>query len=177
MRRIPRKIRWILFACCLSSATQSFALDTDRNQPATISADTATLDRTQGIGTYTGHVVIIQGSTRLTADKLIMVRGKDSKIEKAIATGIPAAYQVQPKPNEPLFQATADRIEYYAAKKYVILIGNAKISQGTNSLSGPHIEYDMISGVIKTSPIKGQRTTIIIHPQDLSSISQTKQNP
>ena len=65
----------------LSSAA-SFALPTDRNQPITLTADRATFNEKTGVTTYTGNVVIEQGTMKLQAANkhLKAAKGKEIKL-------------------------------------------------------------------------------------------------
>lgn len=54
----------------LSSSTV-FAIPSDRNQPISLLADRATYNEKTGITTYTGNVIIEQGTMKLQADSIV----------------------------------------------------------------------------------------------------------
>lgn len=62
----------------LSSAT-SFALPSDRNQQLTLVADRATYNDKTGVTTYTGNVVIEQGTMKLQADSIVATLNSKEK--------------------------------------------------------------------------------------------------
>ena len=77
----------------LSVSTQSLALKSDRDQPANIEADNTEIDFKTGIRTLTGNVLIVQGSLRIKADKLVAIYTKKGDLEKATAWGSLARFK------------------------------------------------------------------------------------
>lgn len=148
-------------------AHATFALDTDQQQPANLKADSVQFNRNTGIGTYLGHVEIIQGTTKIFADKIITY-SKNNKVYKAIAYGNPAKYQTMPKGNEDTLYANAERISYFLDKKYVILQGNVIVTQDKNTIKSPWISYDVMNAAIETKSAinKNIRTTIVFEPEN-----------
>src|SRR5690554_2654415 len=78
----------LLVSCIFYTATSS-ALPDDFDQEVTIVSDSALLDRKTGQVTYSGDVVLTQGTLRIESDQLTVTR-KDNVFEKAIAIGNPA---------------------------------------------------------------------------------------
>lgn len=147
---------------------QGWALPTDKDQPATISADSAQVDHKAGITIFTGHVRVIQGSIVVRAAKLITYSNKAQKITKAIATGKPAHYHVLPKKGDNVFYASANKIVYFPTTGKVLLIQQGKLRQGKNTLTGPYIIYDKKKNLLISKPYAGKRTTITLVPQKKS---------
>lgn len=168
----PINLRYLLkhgifFYLALVTPFKLFALASDKQQPATMLADSLTYNKNTGIGVYTGHVQITQGTTKITANQITTYSDKNNNITKAIATGTPATYTSQTQANQPPMQATAATIQYFPDKQLVLLIGNAVVTQKQNVLKSPWISYDMKNNMIVTSNNKAakQRTTIILQPQ------------
>ena len=63
------------------------ALESDQDQPITIESDQAELDQIAEVGTYTGNVVVSQGSFRLNADSMV-VTVEDGELFHATIGGI-----------------------------------------------------------------------------------------
>jgi lipopolysaccharide export system protein LptA len=139
----------------------SFALETDSQQRATLAADHVIYNSQKGIGTYTGNVIVIQGSTKLYADRLITHMDTTRKIDHAIALGNPAHFETLPKPEEKVFYASAKKIEYYPQQGYALLIGEGYVIQDKNSLKAEQIKYDFKRGIVETFP----QTMITLQPQ------------
>jgi len=67
--------------------SHSFALKSDRDQPAQIEADETEIDFKTGIRTLTRNVIVIQGTLRIKADKLVATYDKKGQLVKAVANG------------------------------------------------------------------------------------------
>lgn len=143
----------------------SLALNSDKQQPAFIEADSATLNHKTGICIYRGHVKLTQGSTIITADTLTTHSDSENQLDQATAVGQLATYTTQPDNNPLPFSAMGLTINYYPKKAYVELIGQAKATQGNDSFAGPRINYDIKQQIVVSPPSTEGRTTIVINPQ------------
>lgn len=140
--------------------------------PLTIEAGIAEFNYPNKTSSYTDHVMVNQGTTHITGHKITTKQDKTNALEEIIIYGTSeqlAYYETIPDPDKPKLIATAVTIKYYPQKRYVILIKQAKIIQGDNSISGEHIEYDLINQRMRTVAITNEdgekaRTTIVINP-------------
>tara|TARA_Y100001001_G_C7986515_1_gene301352 strand:+ start:623 stop:1144 length:522 start_codon:yes stop_codon:yes gene_type:complete len=164
---------FLLFFLCLQHV---FALPSDSEQKMYISSDTAEINKLTGIGIFTGNVSITRGTTHITAEKLTTFNDANDQIKKAIALGTKkqrAEYKTLTKKNKPVLIAKAVTLTYFPLKHYVILDGDATVSQGKDYISGPHLEYDLQKQVLITKKSQNEnekniRTTIVIQPANLS---------
>lgn len=143
------------------------ALPGDWEQEATILANSAELDRKEGVVIYTGDVVLTQGTLRIESERLT-VYASDQKLEKAVAQGHPARYQQQIQAGDEFTFAEAQTIEFFALKRQAVLIGQAKLSQEGNQMTGERIHYDMDAEVIQAAGSTGEepsRIKVVIQPQ------------
>lgn len=162
----------LLFFVIFNFSFNAFTLPTDRQQKATLQADQLQYNRNSGEGIYTGNVVIIQGTTKISADKLFTYNDKNNQLLKAIAFGHPATYStIQTIKQQPII-ATANQIEYNPISKKVILLGDAKVVQGENVLISGKILYDVQQQAVHTFSVGSQRTQMVFQP---TQINQTKQ--
>jgi len=139
----PNKlIKFLLFLAGLIFFNPAGALTTDQDQPIEIEADTAELDDLKGITIYKGNVIVVQGSIRMTGDKMTVYYTKDSDLDTVIMEGHPATYRQLPDNSEIYDEAEALRMEYYGLKNLIVLINNAVVKQEDLRFSGSHIEYD-----------------------------------
>lgn len=152
-------------------STLSFALDSDKNQPATLKADNVKYNRDTGVGIYTGNVSINQGTTVVTANQITTYSDKQNHLIKAIAVGTPATYQAIPQVNQGLLKANALTITYLPTQNKVILQGSASVTQNNNVINGPWISYNLKTGQMITQQGQNQQqqTTIIYQPKPGSS--------
>jgi lipopolysaccharide export system protein LptA len=62
----------------------SLALQTDKHEKVFIAADSTTYNYKTGVNIFEGHVKIDQGTTHITADKLITKTNEQHKIKEAL---------------------------------------------------------------------------------------------
>ncbi len=163
-RNFVIRLSWVTSLITLLASGSTYALSTDKQQPAFIKSDTATLNHRTKICVYTGHVELTQGSTVITADTLTTYSDAQNQLEQASAIGKFATYSTQPDNNPQKLIATALTLNYYPKKAQVELIGQAKATQGSDSFAGPRINYNIKEQIITSPPSKEGRTTIIIQP-------------
>ena len=120
----------------ISSATLS--LPDDRKQAINLSSDRAIYENNQGV--YIGNVSMDQGSLKIRADKLTIIES-NRKVEKVIAEGSPAYFEQQPRAEEGVVIASAQRIEYSLAQEEILLQKNASITHQGSKISGDRVVY------------------------------------
>jgi lipopolysaccharide export system protein LptA len=123
------------------------ALPSDRYQAITIHSDSAERDEIKGTTTYSGNVVMQQGSMRIDAEQVVIFNDK-TKVTQIVATGSPARYQQKPSEEKGPVIAEAQRLEYNIAQDTLHLIDNASLQQEGTSLSGNRIDYDVKKSVV-----------------------------
>src|ERR1700733_12261413 len=95
----PRNSKSLLPVIALSgllAAGSAWALTTDKNQPINVHSDHGDFkadanNTSNGVGVYTGHVVITQGSIVINADKAVF-HVVDNNLDTADITGNPATF-------------------------------------------------------------------------------------
>lgn len=137
------KRRIAVALCAALVAASAWALKSDKQQPINIQADHGEFQNdsaNNATSIYTGHVVITQGSIRITADKAVL-HTLNGELQTADMTGAPATFQQQPDSGA-LMHGTAAEIIYTAATDQVDLLGNAELVQGQRQLSAAVIHYN-----------------------------------
>ena len=124
------------------------ALESDRDQPATIDADSVEIDFSSGKRIYDGNVKLRQGTIKLDADRL-EVYFKDDQLEKAIAQGNPAKFRQRPdgKTTDTVGQAVYIHID--EINNIITLTNKAQVNQGTFAVNGKTIVYNMATDKMK----------------------------
>jgi lipopolysaccharide export system protein LptA len=164
MSLLPKLFKILMFYL-LSYATAVNALPSDKKEELHTVAAYSHADMKQHIITNTGDVVATQGTTKLTGDKVVLYMNDKNELIKAIAFGKPATYRTLTAPDKPEFYADGDEIHYLIDKQLLLLIGNANVRQGSNTYSGPRLEYQIEEEIV-TSPKSSQgRGSMIIHPK------------
>jgi lipopolysaccharide export system protein LptA len=160
----------LIFLCgFLILPLTAFSLPEDQARPLNITADSTVFNYKTGIDTYEGNVKVDQGSTHLTADRLVTQKNKQHKMILATATGIKqfAEYSTLPKPGDPALYAKARIIKFYPITSTVVLEQEVTVTQKENSFHGPLIIYNMKDQVVTAPASQNGRATIIIKPEQL----------
>jgi len=157
--------RTLLLWSALASMTVA-ALESDRQQPIRITADSAVRQEQTNVTQYNGNVVLTQGSLIITAEQL-RVNQSDPSDTLITATGAPATLQQTPKQDSTPVVANANRIVYRQTKELVQLIDNARIEQQGAIITGASIDYSITEQRVRanSSPNAGntgQRVEVII---------------
>jgi len=169
-------LRVALYAVGLMCFSESaFALPTDRNQPISLVADKATYNESSGVTTYSGNVIIEQGTMKLQAASLVAQLNKNKQISTITAAGSPAKFQQQVDTTKGVARGEAQQIIYNAETGIINLNGNAYLYQDGASIRSNTIRYSMNKGDVEatgnsnnTGSSKG-RVQIIIPPNSSKS--------
>ncbi len=157
-----------LLLMCISISTHAYALTSDHLQDVYFSAGHATFDEKSGKGHYDQGVKIDQGSSHLRAVYATTSMDKKHQLTRASAFGTPekqAHFWAKTAPNKPYLHGYADAIYYHPQTHELELIGRARISQGENTLSAPHIRYDIKAERLITTAQHNEGTVIRINPK------------
>ncbi len=152
----------------LSSAA-SFALPSDRNQQLSLVADRATYNDKTGVTTYTGNVVIEQGTMKLQADSIVANLNSKKEIQNITAKGQLAKFQQQMDANKGLARGEAQTIVYNADTGIITLTGKAYLYQDGSSIRGNSLKYSMNKGDVEAQGSSTNRVQIIIPPSSSKS--------
>jgi lipopolysaccharide export system protein LptA len=155
--------RAALLLLCVPAMAQG--LSSDRNQPITIEADSATLHEKEGRSIYKGNVHLQQGTLNLRGDMMTVLIA-DDEIEKIVLTGQPARYRQRPDDRDSDQQAEAGRIEYHAADERMILLENARVWQSdAEEFRSERIIYNMRDSTVTAGGSSGDRVRITLQPK------------
>ncbi len=130
----------LIMTLCLALQA-AYGLDSDRDQPVQVTANSASYNQKTGQAIYTGDVVVIQGSMHLWADQLQVQTDANGKIDTAHATGNPARYEQLQDPHQGPVTAHALTIDYDVKQDEITLTHNAHIHQDDSSADGSVIHY------------------------------------
>ena len=122
------------------------ALTTDAEQPIHIEADRAEADESKRVTIYRGDAVITQGSLRITGDTVWIYFNTEDEFVKLVSVGSPAHLRQLPDGSDDYRTADAKRLEYYAQKNLILMLGNAVYGQGQDRIQAERIEYDSKRG-------------------------------
>ena len=119
----------------------AIALDSDKTAPVTINADTTDIDFRTGKRVLTGNVDVSQGTLNIKADKIVLLY-KGDEIDTATAYGKPVRFKQLPEGQKEMVHGEGKTLQLKQAKNLITLENNAKITQGTNTITGKIIYYN-----------------------------------
>ena len=126
---------------CMLCAPGLEALQTDRQQPLEINADTSDGTLGDGLSELRGNVLIRQGSLVISAD-VAEVEKVEGRVREVILIGEPVHLE-QEIEQQGRVLATANRIEYRVATGVVTLTGDADVQHPQYRVSGDVLNYDL----------------------------------
>lgn len=150
-------------------SVSAFALPSDRNQPISLVADKATFNDRTGVTTYTGNVVIEQGTMKLQADSIVAQLNSKREIQTITANGRPSKFQQQISAEKGVARGEAQKIIYNADTGIITLTGNAYLFQDGASIRGNSLKYSMNKGDIEAQGSSSNRVQLIIPPSSSKS--------
>ncbi len=163
---LTRKYLVVFLTILASLPALIFALPEDKQARIFIVADSTIYNYKTGINTFTGNVKIDQGTTHITADKLVTKNNTQHKIQEAIAYGLnePAHYWTLQKVGDPEIHAHAMIIKFFPIVSNVTLEKNVTITQGENSFQGQLILYNMQDQTITVPASQNGRAVLVYNP-------------
>ena len=164
-----------LVSLVVFSSVAALAVPSDRNQPISLVADRATYSEKTGVTTYTGNVIIEQGTMKLQANSIVANLNSNKEISIITATGCPARFQQKIDVNKGLAKGQAQKIIYNAQTGIVTLTDSALLEQDGASIRGNTLKYSMNKGDVEatgtpnSSGSSSGRVQIVIPPSSAKS--------
>ncbi len=157
----------------LGLAAPAHAERSDREKPIQADADKLTLDNVQKVSVFEGNVVIVQGTMRITADRVILKEDKDGN-RHASGVGKQTTFRQKRDDVDEYVDGTSDRFEYDGKTDRLELFGHANLKRAQDDIRGEYISYDTRTeffrvngsavGAAGPSPATG-RVHVTIQPQ------------
>lgn len=170
---IPLIHRKVLFISCLALFISSLYSDwalaerADRNKPVHLESDSATVEdykRKEAfrVSTFTGNVVLTQGTIMIKADKIIMK--EDLKgYRYATAHGNLVSFRQKREGANEFIEAWSQRVEYNDQTDKIELFGKARLKRGPDEVKGDYISYDIVRDFFQ---VKGNSTKAEVENPD-----------
>lgn len=157
-----------LVGLLLAAGTQ--ARTPDREQPIDLEADRAEIDSARGISTYTGAVVLTQGSLVITGERMVVhTREVDGRrvLDRVEVEGTPATYEQLPEGQTDTVHAEAPRMAYYSrGPQRLHLSDGAELWQRENRMSGDEIQVNLETQEAVVEGRDDRRTRAIFFPAE-----------
>jgi len=113
----------------------------DKDKPIEIEADTVTVNDAKKISTYTGNVILTQGTLLIKGDKMIVREDKDG-FQHGTSLGNPASFKQKREGKNEYIEGNGQRIEYDGHMDKVQLYTKAWVKRGDDIVHGDYIMYD-----------------------------------
>jgi lipopolysaccharide export system protein LptA len=155
-------MRIIVFIAFMVSAPATvFALKNDKNEPAVINAENTEFDFRTGTRTWIGKVTVRQGTLRIKADKLVATY-KGNVLQSATAYGNPAIFTQRPENQTEDVIGKGLSLKLDEANNLVTFLEQASLKQGSNTVNGKKIIYNMTTEKMKVfgGMSRGTTTTV-----------------
>jgi lipopolysaccharide export system protein LptA len=130
-----------LLACLLALAAPGHAEKTDRSKPIHLEADRVTVDDAKQLATFTGNVVLTQGTMVLRGDRM-EVRQDKNGFRQGTTWGNPAYFRQKRDNADDMIEGWAERIEYDSRTDKVQMFNRAMLKRGQDQVQGSFILYD-----------------------------------
>ncbi len=168
-RRIRPACALLVALCALSPSVwaQDRPAFLDPGLAISVEADSAELSQESNVSIYRGNVKLERGPLVMSGNELRVARLSEDDRIKATLSGSPAraVYNDPNNPDLPVV-ATAKSIVYTTGIELLELQGDAKISRGTDELSGELVRYEIPLARIQASGDESERVRITIMPPE-----------
>jgi lipopolysaccharide export system protein LptA len=170
MTNLHRSQHFLLAALALLFSCAAYAERADREKPIDLEADNVIVNDAKKTSTYTGNVILTQGTLIIHADKLV-VREDAEGFQHSTSYGNPTTFRQKMEGKDEYMQGSAQRIEYDGRMDKVQLYTKAWVKRGEDIVNGEYIMYDagaeyaeVIGGTQTTTAPKG-RVRAVIQPK------------
>lgn len=147
----------------------------DSDKPVHLEADRATVQDANKLATFTGNVVLTQGTLIIRADKMT-VKEDANGFQYATAFGNLASFRQKRDGKDEYVEGWSERMEYDGKADKVQLFKKARLRRGQDEVHGDYISYDAINeffqvnsqgqtGETSTQTQPGGRVRAVIQPK------------
>ena len=143
--------------------------DKGSGSPVTVDADQLESMQKEGLIIFTGSVVARQDNQTQWADRMeVYLDAKGDRIVRTVSTGSVKIITRDCK------TGTAQRAEYYDAEQRVILIGNARVWQDDNVVTGERITIYLAEDRSVVEAGRQERVKAVFYPKKDDGKTDTK---
>lgn len=125
----------------LGFSSEVLAEAADRDKPIDLEADSVKVDDAKQTSTYTGNVILTQGTLIIRADRLIVREDKEG-FQHSTSLGNPTTFKQKREGKNEYMEGSAQRIEYDGRMDKVQLYTKAWVKRGEDIVHGDYIMYD-----------------------------------
>lgn len=119
----------------------SYAERADRDKPINIDADQVLVDDAKQTSTFTGKVILIQGTMVIHGDKVVVVEDKQG-YKQGTAYGHTASFRQKREGLDEYVEGYGERIVYDTRLDTVDFYVQARVKRAQDEVRGEHITYN-----------------------------------
>lgn len=126
----------------------------DASQPVEVTADSLSIDQTNGRAVFEGNVIVVQGSLRMAAARIEIAysaAGGGRDVQEVIATGGVLVTRGTDA-------AEGAEARYAVDTALLTMSGNVLVTQGATAIAGDRLVVDMTTG---TGSVDGRVRTVL----------------
>ena len=113
----------------------------DRSKPIHLEADRVTVDDAKQLATFTGNVVLTQGTMVMRGDRMEVRQDKEG-FRQGVMWGNLAYFRQKREGVDELIEGWAERVEYDGRNDKVQMFNRAMLKRGQDEVRGNYISYD-----------------------------------
>ncbi|MDR5172859.1 lipopolysaccharide transport periplasmic protein LptA [Methylobacillus flagellatus] len=173
-----RNLRYSLLLAMLAgmlSAT-AHAEKADREKPIELEADSVQVNDAKKTSTYTGNVILTQGTLVIRGDRLIVREDKEG-FQHSTSYGNPTTFRQKRDGKNEYMEGSAQRIEYDGRMDKVQLFTKAWVKRGEDIVHGDYIMYDANAEYAEVISGGSQAATPATPTGRVRAIIQPKKKP
>lgn len=171
MTRAFRACAAITFSAVLL-AGPAHAEKADRNKPIHLEADRVTVDDAKQLATFTGNVVLTQGTLVMRGDRMVVRQDREG-FRQGTMWGKLAYFRQKREGYDDTVEGWAERIEYDGRTDKVQMHNRAMLKRGQDEVRGSYISYDsnteffQVDGKTQSASTKpgDTRVRVILQPR------------
>jgi len=146
-------------------STPALSKTGDNQQPIYVEADSLEVRDIDNISIYTGNVKLTQGSLEIKADLLTLYADDNNVFTLMEMSGLPATFR---QLNDSNLEITGEalKMEYRESESTLLLIDNAKLTQGADIIESNKINVNTNSNHIEAGGAEPEnRVHMLIQPK------------
>ena len=150
------------------------AMDSDRDQPIEVEADRLELREQENVSIYEGNVKLVQGSLRISSERLVIHFNEANELTLMEMTGTPATLRQLDNASKELY-GEAEQIDYSEADSLLIMRRKAFLDHPDNMIRGELIRLNTRTNGIEASGNEAQdRVRMIIKSPQKATAGDTE---
>ena len=134
--------RIAFLACCALLSGAAHAERADRDKPVNLEADQVTVDDNKQTATFTGKVILTQGTLVIRGDRMVVQQDADG-FKFGVAYGNLASFRQKREGYDEYIDGYAERIEYDSKADKLQMFNRAYLKKANDDVRGNYISYEV----------------------------------